>query len=328
VSIAEPFAGALEAVLLDIPPLRDEWRKEPGLLVAARSADPGRAFRGAILSSSSDDGTSWQRLTEITREAALGELVTPPSVTVSPGMWDRANTIRVAIKGKEIQVGNVSEDACLAGQNRFLIGSEIIGAARASFVSYDALDEVKTYDLSVLLRGQQDTDHEMDAHAAGEIVCWLDGPQGLQFLPLPWSYVDKPRLWKFVPHGGHLEDSESVLFAPTARNCKPFHVRDIRISRDGSNNITWTWERASRAARTFLQHGEPLDEEVEEYSIDVFHAGTLKRTISVTGARTAAYSAAQQIADGNTPGAGHPVTCDLFQVSQSFLRGPSTRISL
>ena len=315
----------LDLVLFDSPALSDQHRTEPGVYVAAAPYDATRVFRGGILYWSTDDGLSWKRVGLVPNEAVIGALVTPPSTIVVPDMWDRANTIRVKIKHPMAQLGSVTDDECVLGRNRFLIGREIVGVRNAVFVSRDAADQSKTYDLSMLLRGQHDTDQDMGAHVAGEAVVWLDGP-GVQYVPLSFSHVDKPRIWKLVPYGSALDDVGAVEFTPSARNVKPYHVRDVRGTRDGSNNLTITWERTSRAARAFLSQGEPLDEEVEEYEVDVLHAGDVVRTIQVAGARTAAYTAAQHTTDGNTPGS--PVTVRLYQMSRAFLRGQESEVTI
>ena len=315
----------INMILMDIPALSDQHRAEPGIYIAAQCHDPTRAWRGGILFWSTDGGVTWARVTNVVSEAVIGTIVTPPSVAILPDLWDRVNTIRVKFDHPQVQLASVAEDECIAGRNRFLVGLEIVGASRVQFVSYDPNERAYTYDLSILLRGQQDTDQVMNAHVAGEVVVWLDGP-GIQFQPLSFSHVDKERIWLMVPHGGGISDGIPQQFALTGRNCKPFHVRDIHATRDGSSNLTWTWERTSRAARTFLEQGEPLDEEVEQYEIDVTLSGVVKRTIVATGARTATYTAAQHTTDGITP--GNPVTARFYQISQGLRRGQETEVTL
>lgn len=318
-------AAPVDLALLDIPPLLDQHRLEPGVYVAARPADTSRPWRGAVLYWSRDAGRTWNRVADIPNESVLGELVTPPATTVNAGSWDRANTIRVKITHPQVELGSVTEDACLSGANRWLVGREIIGAATITYVERDPVDGARTYDLSTLLRGLQGTDQSMEEHVAGEQVVWLDGP-GVQFVELGYPHVDHERLWKLVPHGATVDDAEAVRTAVTGRNCKPFHVRDAKASRDGSNNITLIWERMTRAQRTFLEQGEPLDEEVEAYELDVVVGGVVKRTIKVSGARTTTYSAANQTTDGITP--GDPVTFRIYQMSAGFLRGQESEFVL
>lgn len=311
----------LELFLMDAPSLQPAHRRDPGVYVAAHGLDQARAFRGGVLFMSRDSGESWQRVTEIQVEAAAGEVVTAPTVSVLAGPWDRANTIRIRIRHTQVQLGSVSVDACLQGANRFMIGREIIGAADITYVDRDPVDGARTYDLSTLLRGLQGTDDAMDEHVEGDQVVWLDGPQGsINFVPLDLSHVDAPRLWRLVAHGGNLDDAETRRFTAAARNARPPRVRDIRVTRDGSNNITGTFERSTRAARTFLAHGEPLDEESEAYEIDVVNgSGVVKRTLTAGSARTFSYTHANGITDGiNT---ASPVTFRFYQISALLRRG-------
>lgn len=313
--MSQPHAHLL---LLDIPSLTAEHRIDPGVYVAGRSEDPTRAWRGAVLYWSRDEGLSWHRVLDVPTESVTGEVVTPPSISVMPELVDRVNTIRIRIRHPQAQLGSVTEDECMAGANRFLIGREIIGAARVTFVERDKVDGSKVYDLSILLRGQQDTTQEMESAVAGDPVVWLDGP-GVQFLPISYSAVDEERLWRLVPHGGTPDDALAVRMAVTGRNCKPFHVVDVEGARDGSNNLTLTWSPLSRAAPKVFDQGDTLDEEVDAYEIDVVFSGDVVRTIQVSDARSVVYSAAEQVADGITP--GDPVTLRFYQMSLGFLRG-------
>jgi hypothetical protein len=320
-----PLPAPVRLALMDLPALSDQHRKEPGVYVAAMSEDPSRAWRGASIFSSTDGGDNWSKLADAPAEAVMGELVTPPSVTVVAGMWDDANVIRIRIHHPTAQISSVTDDECLSGRNRFLIGREIIGSATVTFVSYDPTTRTKTFDLSRHLRGLLDTDQVMSGHLAGEEVVHLDGP-GVVFVPLDFSDVDAPRAWKALAPGAFIDDGVVRSTPITARNARPYHVRDIVGTRDVSNNLTITWERTSRASRTFLDQGEPLDEELESYEIDVLDGSDVVRIISVLGTRTASYSAANQTADGLTP--GDPVTIRIYQMSASFLRGQESEVTV
>ncbi len=313
-----------ELFLLDIPSIRDGDRHEPGIYLAARSGDPFRPWRGGVLYWSRDFGVTWNRVADVLTEAVTGELVTGPTISVLPGLWDRANTIRVRIRHTQAQLGSVSEDACLSGANRFLVGKEIIGAARVVYVSRDPVDGSRLYDLSTLLRGQQNTEQEMESHVANEAVVWLDGP-GVDFLSLSYSHVDNERLWRLVPHGGLLEQALEIQVAATGRNVKPYHV-ELVGERDGGGNLTLTLNHTSRAATNILDQGRPIDEEEEAYEVDVIFSGSVVRTLSVTGSNEIEYTAADQTADGITP--FDPITFRPYQISAGFLRGQESEYDI
>ena len=89
--------------------------------------------------------------------------------------------------------------------------------------------------------------------------------------------------------------------------------------RDTSNNLTVTWIRRSRLRSPGLGNGPvPLGETTEAYEIDIFTGAAVVRTITST-TPTFTYTAAEQTADGKTPGAA--VTMRIYQMSDVAGRG-------
>ena len=99
---------------------------------------------------------------------------------------------------------------------------------------------------------------------------------------------------------------------------------DLRIGRDTSDNITITWQRRTRYQVRIvgpLGVSVPLGEQSEPYELDIYtddSPDTLLRTISAT-TTSASYSAAEQAADGITP--GDPVRVVVYQLSAIVGRG-------
>lgn len=96
----------------------------------------------------------------------------------------------------------------------------------------------------------------------------------------------------------------------------PVHVEGTR---DGSNNLALSWVRRTRLQVPGLGLGPvPLGELSEAYSIDIYSGASVVRTISAT-TPAANYSAAEQTADGLTP--GNPVSLRVYQLSDVRGRG-------
>jgi hypothetical protein len=203
-----------------------------------------------------------------------------------------------------------------------MIGGEIVG-----FMTAEPIDE-RTYRLSHLLRGLRDTESATTTHEIGDRFVLLTGP-GIEFVPLSISSVGLDRSYKVVTNGGMLDEFDEQTITPQAENVKPFAPDGIAGSRDGSNNLTLTWDRRTRAiVRLLSASAIPLLEPREGYDVDVYDVGwtTVLRTIVVTDATTAAYSAANQTIDGLTP--GNPVNVEIAQHSDWLRRGHATRATI
>jgi hypothetical protein len=95
----------------------------------------------------------------------------------------------------------------------------------------------------------------------------------------------------------------------------PVHVKGTR---DTSNNLTIEWTGRTRTPVTGLAELVPMGESVEAYDIDIIVGGNPVRTITAT-TTNAPYTAAEQTADGITP--GNPVTLNIYQLSSTRGRG-------
>ena len=81
----------------------------------------------------------------------------------------------------------------------------------------------------------------------------------------------------------------------------PPRVVDIEGTRDGSNNLTVTFERQTRRRLQFLDQAVSLDEDEEEYEVQAYDGSDVVRRETVT-TRSWSYTAAEQTTDGLTPG--------------------------
>ena len=238
--------------------------------------------------------------------------------TVLPGVWDRANTIRVELLSGELE--SVTELNALQGHNRIIINGEVLGYQTATLV------DTLTYDLTVLLRGLRGTEQKIaNGIAIGDSVVPLDRG-GVNFLPLPPSAIGSPRLYKVVAGGQVLEEVQPVPWTLKGLIIKPFVPTDVRVTLDASNNATLTWKRRSRRiTRLFAPALTPREELLEEYQVEFLNGPTpIRSTLPTT--ETEGYTAAEQTSDGLTP--GDPITFKLSQSSDVLTEGKSQVFTL
>jgi hypothetical protein len=294
--------------VLDLPPLSDAAALSPGFYVAVAAFDPAAVFTSGVLYSSLDD-SSYSMADFVNAETTMGRCTTTLGDGVV-GKWDRENTLTVELYHGELE--SKAELEVLNGANFALVGSEVIAFKTATLVDTD------TYQLSGLLRGMRGTEGECDGHAANETFVLLNSA-GLLRKDANLAAVGTTRYYKAVPSGGVAADVNGQAFTFNGRALKPFAPCHVRGARDGSNNLTVTWVRRSRAVTDVFNDGlAPLLEESESYEVDIMSGSTVLRTITATSP-TCSYTAAQQTADGLTP--GNPVTVRVYQISASVGRG-------
>lgn len=299
--------------LLDIPIAQDA-DNDAGFYVAAKGdATP---YPGAAIFSSADN-VEFTRRTTIAESAVFGTCTTTLGAWSGGRLFDEANSVTVNVGSGTL--ASSTHDALLAGLgvNSVLIGSELLQFRVATLVSPGV------YKLTGLLRGARGTEWAMTGHAASE-RCVLIRSAGLRRIVLENSELGVSRYYKGVTLGEALASATAESFTDNAIGLKPFAPIDLRAARDGSNNITFTWQRRTRLAVRMigaLGISVPLGEDSEAWELDIYANGsyaTVVRTISASSA-TAAYSAAEQTADGLTP--GNTVYTKLYQRSAAIGRG-------
>lgn len=315
--VAPPVDTIME--LLDIPILQD-GDNDPGFYVATQGT--GTPYQGAAVFQSPDDVTYTRRVT-VLESAIMGNCITTLGDWTGPRVFDEINTVTVDV-GDGV-LNSSTRDAVLASYavNAILIGDEMI-----QFVTATMLD-TGVYQLSRLLRGCRGTEWAMTGHTPpgspelGERAIVLS-QDGIRRIILNNSELGVTKYYKAVTLGRALSSATGEPFIATAVGLKPFSIDDLRAARDTSNNITFTWQRRTRlSCRTVgtLGISIPLGEDVEAYEIDIYSSSsytTVVRTITAS-TTTAAYSAAEQTADGLTP--GNPVYTRGYQMSSAVGRG-------
>jgi hypothetical protein len=301
--------------LLDLPMLTAQ-DDDAGFYYAVGGA---AGWRSAAVIRSSDD-VNFAELAYSNLAATIGTCQT----TLADGPWlttDLGNTLDVLLLAADDALESVTDGAIFNGANGAVIGGEIVQFRTATLIA------PSTYRLSGFERGRLGTDHLTATHVAAERFVFLGDLASIERIVDPLSLRNASRFYRGV---SLYQDAAAVVSQSFANSCaalRPWSPVDIAGTRDGGNNLTVTWTRRSRIPFAEFFSAAPLGEATEAYEVDIRNAGDTAtlRTIAATSP-TASYTAAQQTADGLTP--GNPVVVRVQQISASIGRGVSRRATV
>ncbi len=202
----------------------------------------------------------------------------------------------------------------MSGSNYAVIGNELIQFQTAELLS----TEPNVYRLSVLLRGQQGTEHQMDQHTVGTRFVYLD-PLTLAGVILPSTYAGLTINFKCITNGQPIEDTDPTPIILTRLHSKPIAPVHVRGTRDGGNNLTITWDRRARKGVQWLDVEMMLDEAYERYEVDIMDGTDVVRTILVSDTPACEYPASSQITDFGSPQSS--IVVRVYQMSALVGRG-------
>lgn len=255
-------------------------------------------------------------------------IVTEALPLTSAEYWDRESVITVTLLHEEHELESFPEDRVIDGLNAFWLGApdgsrgEVIQFATAVLVS----GSPRVYELSDLLRGRRGTEHDMGNHIAGEVFVYFEAGlmSTLDYGSPDW---DRLRYYKGVSiYESEFTTTEVQEFVNIGEKARPRSPVLATGERDEFDNLTIDWVRRIRGFAPGLGYGNvPLDEQTEQYEVDIYNGPTIVRTISTTSS-LALYSAAEQTTDGLTP--GNDVTIKIYQISATRGRGHAGEFTL
>ena len=293
--------GQCDLYLFDIPLLRNLDLVGDGLatlylgLRSYNSDWPG----GNVLRSV--DGYQWDQLLSQIEPLQFGFATNQLKATNNWETWDRFKTLTIQMVSGILASASDEVD-CLNNKTNLALlkcGShwEIL-----QFVDVTDLGDGR-YTLSNLLRGLNGSDPYMDGHYAGDLFILLDSDRITKYQP-DSGEIGQDRYYRADTIGSDKEGVKKKLTLE-GNSLKPWTVAGIAGTRDGSNNLTVTWHRRTRAYGEWMDGVETvaLNETSESYEIDVIDSDgvTVLRTITATE-ETCSYTASQQTSDGLTPG--------------------------
>lgn len=238
----------------------------PAVWIAVGAAGPG--WTGGALFAETLSGDLAELGIAARAPATMGVAVTalPPH---SPHLLDRSSTIEVDLDNPGSALVSTTLTALLNGENRALIGDELIQFLHAELIA------AQRWRLSGLLRGRGGIESAVTGHAVGERFILLDSQ--LVTLPLP------------QPSGGFsgrlaligLGDAAPVL-APVrlpGLTCQPLAPVHGRASVTGAGGLALDWLRRARGAWRWPDQVEvSLVEQAEAWEIELRDAAaTLAR---------------------------------------------------
>jgi hypothetical protein len=255
--------------------------------------------------------------------SSIGNCLNTLGAVSSSDVWDRANTLTVSLVYPQATLQSVEEEDVLNGANMAWVGradgsrGEIIQFRDAAYVSPGV------YVLSNLLRGRRATDHEASSHVSNEIFVLLENFSDIENSE---SRINITNAFKFVTVGQLPSDISFLGFRPTGEGARCRTVAAVKCSRDIlTNDVSVSWVPRTRLYPPILGYGNvALGEDSEQYEIDITNSGgtIVFRTISVSSG-SFVYTAAQQSADGTTPGS--TVYGFIYQISATRGRGHRRR---
>jgi hypothetical protein len=323
--------------VLDVPPLIDEDAFVPGYYVGACSAN-GTRWGGAVVYESRDGGTNWNQVATINTQCGMGTTTTTlpsgtPADYQTPITYDTTNSFTVAIdRDNVVPLVTVGTSDVEAGWNWMLVEDgtnfEILGAR-------DVVDNGDgTYTFDYLLRGLRGTyDSCATTKAVGSKVTFLyqARQQGaLQFISTNLSAASLPTTIdiKVVAAGQSIDDVTAETVTLDCWNARPMpgflFLTELNVTTFDRTFLFDHWTRLQSPIGSGIPY--PLDESFEGYTVNFYNpAGTTllrTKTISaqntgssnIRGAREFTYTAAEQTADGYTPGPTETFKVERFQL--------------
>jgi hypothetical protein len=284
--------------------------------------------RGAI-EVSADGGTIYETIIDQPLASVMGDVTGTLAAGPTTGLDDTLDTVSV-LTVVLLHDGMVLADASDAELDNYVnfafVGKDGVG----EYVQWKTATKIatKTWELTDLRRGRKGTDWSIAGHAGGEEFALLGGNDGAgRFRIVMGNTSGWGAALKFRGVSLHQDDADAatVDFTNTGEGKRPYSPVAVMGSWDGSNNLTISW-----TARSRLNAGGLGIDDQDNFEVEITTgAGT---TLTATGASNVAYSAADQTADGITP--GDSITGRVRQLSDVndgrwrdfFLAGPGATL--
>lgn len=315
---AKPFAAPVPVypLFLDLPLMSgDEVPHAPHVAVTANPW-PGSA---AVFGAPADNGYTLN--TVLPSWATMGVTLTEMG-TAKPGIWDRGAPLRVRLTRG--QLSSASELDVCNGANLMAIGDGSSGRWELFQFAKAELVGLRTYDLSLRLRGQAGTDGLEATWPEGSRVVLING--SLRQLDLALSTRGLARHYRIGPASRAYDDPSYLHYVEAfegvgLRPYAPAHL-SARVTSGGDTEVRWV-RRTRINGDSWASVEVPLGEESEAYLVRVKSGGSVVRETTVTTPAWT-YTAAMKTSDGVT-GA---YDIHVAQMSESFGPGLFKRIEI
>lgn len=321
-----PATTATKLFILDTPLLRDSddpaGRSFIQMYFMMGGYGTGNWTSGSLYKSVS--GTSYDKIGRIVDEMTWGSTVNALGDPVNVFATDEDNELTVFLQTHDDALESVTNEEMLNGANAAML---IKANGEVEIIQFQTVvaNADGSYTLSTLLRGRRGTDTMAYDHAVGETFLLLV-PLDIDKFPLNLSEQGANRYYKGVGAGQFFEEAPLVVNTSQGRALMPYAPCHVAAELVGGNDIDITWDRRTRTGGqlTLFDCGGdvPLNEDTEEYEIDIFDmpGGTIVRTVTALSSPTYTYTAADQATDGFTPPLTE-LTLAVYQISAQVGRG-------
>jgi hypothetical protein len=277
--------GDSSLFLLDIPVLR-ETDNNAGFYIA--SGRDKSTWRGAQVYRSTDDIT-YNLLSSIPVPTIAGQALT--ALPTGPHNYmDRVNTVDVQLLFAD-QLTSTSIDNLLNSVNSCVLGDELIQFQTATLIG------TRTYRLSNLLRGRLGSEQFKGSHVIGERFVMLSPGGNLDRVLDSSSSLGISKYYKPVSVGQDIMDVTASTFTNSGKGLKPYAPCQFKSVQQLSGDFVLTWTRRTRFNGGWLNNSDvPLNEEREEYTLNIYNGLVIVRT-AIVSSPTFTYTASMQVSD-------------------------------
>lgn len=319
--------GFPELYILDIPLYSgDEPSHWSPRLAAFASPWPGTV---AVYKDEDPDAATqdWLLKRSLNLENVMGRLASAVG-TGKTGVWLRNQTITVNLLGGTLPTA-ASDIRVLNGDNTCAMQND---SGHWEIFQYKTatLDLNGHYILSDLIRGQLGTEWVMDeaTFSEGNAFVLLENqfsinPSSAPYLPLTAGDRGTTIDVRFGSAFRSVDDDNAYLetgFTHEAMAKRPYAPCHVKATRNNSGDVTLTWIRRTRFdGDAWEQYEVPLNEDFEEYQMDIWDGPSLARTITGLSSPTYVYTAAEQTIDFGSPQSSLTIT--VYQMSAAVGRG-------
>lgn len=287
--------GSSELILLDIPRMTVD-QDVPG--ISAGMFGYSTAWPGGVALRSDDSGESFSTVAAFDTKTEVFTVSGTPA-SVLPYTVDVTTVLTVTPDWPGADLYSITETQLYAMGNIAAYGAD----GRWEIVAFKTVvDNTGSYTISDFLRGRFGTEWAMSMHADGDKLVMLD-IDAQDFMGLPLSAINSPRLWRGVTSGASVDSVADLADTYEAHNLKPYAPCDLngwRTALDGD----WTLEfqpRSRTPVEIFSGLPTPSGETISSYELDIYDAAysTVKRTIT-SATPSFSYSGALQVLDFGT----------------------------
>jgi hypothetical protein len=251
-------------------PLLAEGDDTPGVYVACGSAQA--SWGGCALFRSTDAGTTFAEIAQITKRATIGV------IQDLPNNWGGSNTVdpggvTVQLMGAG-DLESITHALMLAGGNLALIGNEVVQFKAATLVG------TLKYQLTGLLRGRLGTEKYIGTQAIGDRFILLD--DAVTHVDSPLSLLGRDVIYRAVSLGNAVTSGADVSSTETQAALLPLNPIDLHCYSNGSAYVA-VWKRRTRIPSQWANGSDaPLGEASERYRVRVSFGPTYDVDTEVT----------------------------------------------